>query len=78
MNESLESYTICVVDDDEAVRVALTRLLRGDGWRVASFESAEAFLADWNRAHLVCLVLDVDLPGLDGLAHHGERRSKPR
>jgi FixJ family two-component response regulator len=59
--------TIFLVDDDAAVRKSLSRTLREDGWKVETFESAEAFLARPDRAARGCLVLDVTMPGLDGL-----------
>ena len=62
------AHTIFVVDDDAAVTRALARLLRADGWRVKTFGSAEAFLAARDAEVSGCLVLDVNLPGLDGLA----------
>lgn len=68
MTADSPTETIFVVDDDKAVLKAIERLLRADGWRVKSFHSAEAFLAEWDAASLGCLVLDVNLPGLDGLA----------
>jgi FixJ family two-component response regulator len=62
------NYTVFVVDDDAALARALARILRIDGWSVETFESAEAFLERWKSNDLGCLVLDVNLPGLDGLA----------
>jgi FixJ family two-component response regulator len=59
--------TIFLVDDNPAVRKALTRALREEGWTVESFDSAEAFLARPDRQARGCLVLDVAMPGLDGL-----------
>ena len=59
--------TIYVVDDDPAVRKSLSRLLRAKGWNVETFESAEAVLAGRGPLPPGCLVLDVALPGLDGL-----------
>src|SRR5450755_2305939 len=61
------TQTVFLVDDDPGVLKALSRVLRADGWSVESFESAEAFLA--RPEHMVegCLVLDVTMPGLDGL-----------
>ncbi|SEA39165.1 response regulator transcription factor [Variovorax sp. YR216] len=59
--------TIYLVDDDPAVRKSLSRMLREDGWNVESFESAEAFLAWPGPKTQGCLVLDVTMPGLDGL-----------
>lgn len=60
--------TVFIVDDDAALRRALARLLREHGWRTADFASAEDFLAQHDAAAPGCLLLDVDLPGLDGLA----------
>ena len=59
--------TVFVVDDDPAVRKALSRVLREEGWNVETFESAEAFVARPDRQAPGCLVLDVTMPGLDGL-----------
>lgn len=60
--------TIFLVDDDPAVRKALSRVLREEGWNVETFESAETFLARGRPQGPGCLVLDVTMPGLDGLA----------
>lgn len=62
-----ETKTVFVIDDDPGVLKALSRVLRGEGWRVETFESAEAFLARRDPQAQGCLVLDVTLPGLDGL-----------
>ena len=68
MSVDISAYAIFVVDDDPAVTKALSRLLRVKGWRVETFASAEAFLAAREPDAAGCLVLDVNLPGLDGLA----------
>lgn len=68
MSVDISAYAIFVVDDDPAVTKALSRLLSVNGWRVETFASAEAFLAERERDAAGCLVLDVNLPGLDGLA----------
>lgn len=60
--------TVFLVDDDVPVLRALARLLREHGFQTALFESAEAFLVQHNASAPGCLVLDVNLPGLDGLA----------
>jgi FixJ family two-component response regulator len=61
--------TVYVVDDDASVRTGLGRLLRAAGYAVEAFDSAETFLARGQRGdQLACLVLDVHMPGLDGLA----------
>ena len=59
--------TVYLVDDDPGVRKALSRVLREDGFGVEAFESAEAFIERPGDGRAGCLVLDVSLPGLDGL-----------
>lgn len=59
--------TVFVVDDDHSVRKALERLLRLKGYQVESFGSAEEFLQEEINAQIACLVLDINLPGLNGL-----------
>lgn len=60
--------TINIVDDDEAVRRGLSRLLKSAGYEENAFASAQAFLAsDEFRQKPACLVLDVQMPGLNGL-----------
>ena len=58
---------VYVVDDDAAVREALTNLLRSVGWNVRAFASAQEFLSGTRRDVPSCLVLDVRLPGSSGL-----------
>ena len=60
--------TVFLVDDDDGVRQAVARVLREAGWNVQAFASAEAFLARPVGGAGHCLVLDVSMPGLDGLA----------
>jgi FixJ family two-component response regulator len=60
--------TVFIVDDDPQVHKAMARLLRAHSFEVRTFDSAEAFLAHRDRSMPGCLVLDVRLPGLDGLA----------
>jgi FixJ family two-component response regulator len=60
--------TVFVVDDDAVLRRALVRLLRANDWRTADYASAEDFLMQRDPNAPGCLVLDVSLPGLDGLA----------
>ena len=56
-----------VVDDDISVRESLELLIRCEGWQPETFASAQEFL-DRPRALVPsCLVLDISLPGLDGL-----------
>jgi FixJ family two-component response regulator len=60
--------TIFVVDDDLEMRELLVRLLEPLDMPVATFGSAESFLAAHRPQHAGCLVLDVRLPGMDGFA----------
>lgn len=59
--------TVFVVDDDPGVLKALTRLLQSSGYSVAAFQSPLAFLNDHDPVAPGCLVLDVAMPGLNGL-----------
>jgi FixJ family two-component response regulator len=58
---------VLVVDDDVSVREALESLIRSAGLRVETFASAQEFLAHPRVDAPSCLVLDVQLPGLNGL-----------
>jgi len=58
---------VFVVDDDASVREALERLVRSAGLRVEAFASAEEFLIRPRADAPSCLVLDVQLPNLNGL-----------
>jgi FixJ family two-component response regulator len=59
---------VYLVDDEPAVRKALGRLLRSAGVEVATFGSAEEFLGALEEEAAGCALLDVAMPGLDGLA----------
>jgi FixJ family two-component response regulator len=59
--------TVFVVDDYAPVRRSISRLLRGAGFFVAAFSSAEEFLARYDPQVLGCLVLDVAMPAVNGL-----------
>jgi FixJ family two-component response regulator len=61
------SSTVFVVDDDLSVLRALTRLLRAEGLGVRCFASPRTFLAEHDAAIPGCAVLDIAMPGLDGL-----------
>ena len=69
MNKPVNSGvpTIFVVDDDPAVLKSLGRLLRSAGLHVETCNSPQDFLARHNPALPGCLVLDVAMPGLNGL-----------
>jgi FixJ family two-component response regulator len=64
---SSQPPTVAVVDDDEAVRHALSNLLASLDLGVATFASAEAFLASPACRDAACLIADVQMPGMSGL-----------
>jgi FixJ family two-component response regulator len=56
---------VFLVDDDEAVRDAVTTALRAAGFGVAPFGSARQFLEAYRAGQRGCLVVDIDLPGVE-------------
>ncbi len=60
-------FTISVVDDDTGVLKALSRLLRANGFSIQTFSSSEEFLHQRDPMVPGCAILDVSMPGLDGL-----------
>jgi len=64
---SQDKPIVFVVDDDISVRESLELLIRSEGWQVETFLSAQEFLNHPRAVVPSCLVLDVSLPGLNGL-----------
>ena len=60
--------TICVVDDDQAVRAGLANLLEASGYNALFFDSGEAFLASPQRNEVDFAIFDIKLRGMDGFA----------
>ncbi len=58
---------VYVVDDDDAVRDALTMMLEAAGHDAAAFSSGEDFLDACSTDMMGCLILDLNMPGMDGL-----------
>src|SRR2546429_8672060 len=62
-----EDIVVSIVDDDISVRRSTRRLLRSSGFRAEAFASAEEFLDSKSRAETACLILDLRMPGMNGL-----------
>lgn len=62
-----DQYIVMIVDDDELVRKAARRLIKSYGFPVETFASADDFIASGRLSATACLVLDVQMPGLNGL-----------
>lgn len=60
--------TVAVIDDDASIRAALGQLLRLASFQGLTFGSAEEYLASDQRSVVACLVVDVNLPGMSGVA----------
>jgi FixJ family two-component response regulator len=61
------SRLISIVDDDDSLRNSLANLIRSAGLRTQGFASAEAFLDSEHARETACLILDVRMPGMNGL-----------
>lgn len=68
--------TVFIVDDDAAVRDALGLLLSLHGYRTAFFADAAAFLRAWSSELRGCMLLDIRMPGTDGLTLQKMLREK--
>jgi FixJ family two-component response regulator len=58
---------ISVIDDDESVRRTTTLLIESFGFRAAAYESAESFLRSGQIRDTSCLIVDVQMPSMNGL-----------
>ena len=58
---------IRIVDDDAAVLEGLAFILEGEGWKVRTYDSAEKFLREDAPSVPGCLILDINMPGMNGL-----------
>ena len=59
--------TVCIVDDDDAVRDSMRALLESYGHPVRDYPSAAAFLDDLPNPEPGCLLVDLHMPGMSGL-----------
>ena len=77
MSDATDSgCTVFIVDDDEPMRDSLALMLGLLGYRAASFASAEAFLAAYQKKWTGCVVADLKLPGKSGLELQAELRAR--
>lgn len=69
---SIEDQIIFIVDDDARIREALGELLASHGLRTVAFESARDYIAADKPDLPACLILDVELPDINGLELQGQ------
>jgi len=62
-----ENLIVSIVDDDVSVRRSTRRLLRSSGFQAEAFASAEEFLDSKSAGETACLILDLRMPGMNGL-----------
>lgn len=62
--------TVFIIDDDDSVRKSLMRLLSSANIHHESFDCAEAFLSRENYTGIGTIILDIHMPGLDGMSLH--------
>lgn len=67
-----ENKLVHIVDDEESIRRSLDFLLRTAGFRVEKWPDGESFLKDADRSAPGCVLLDVRMPGMDGLQVQSE------
>jgi FixJ family two-component response regulator len=67
---------ISIIDDDESVRRTTKLLIESFGYRAAGFESAESFLTSSQLHDTCCLVLDAQMPDMNGLQLQGRLASE--
>lgn len=67
MNNKTAPETVCIIDDDYAVRDSLEALLSSIGYNVATFPDAATFLEDYSPQNIRCALIDVRMPGMDGM-----------
>lgn len=62
----MDTIWVAVIDDEESVRRAVTRLLRMDGLAVRDFATGAAFLTALQGSRPACVILDLHMPDLSG------------
>jgi FixJ family two-component response regulator len=72
MGVQMTGGLISIVDDDESIRRTTTFLVESFGFRAAAFESAERFLKSGELHETSCVIVDVQMPGMNGLQLQSE------
>lgn len=72
-----ERPLVAIIDDDELFRRSIERLVRSVGFAVATFGSAEDFLERGDLDRTACAILDMKLPGMNGLELQQRLISRP-
>ena len=67
MKPNTNQKTVCVIDDDDAVRDSLQALLGVSGAHVETFPNARSFLEAYQPENISCALIDVRMPGIDGI-----------
>ena len=63
----MDKAVITIVEDDASVREAMENLMKAIGYQTVAFESGEAFLDSSATVETACLILDIRMPGMNGL-----------
>ncbi len=66
-NDMQEKATVFIVDDDQAIRDSLSRLMDSIGLATETFADAQAFLDNYDNEKPGCLLLDIRMPGMGGM-----------
>jgi FixJ family two-component response regulator len=61
------ALTVYIVDDDESVRTALSRLMRSAGIESRAYESSERFLEEVRNESYACILVDMTMPRMNGM-----------
>jgi FixJ family two-component response regulator len=65
--QTTETLMVYIVDDDESVRCALSRLMRSAGIENHAYESSERFLAEVRSEGHACILVDITMPRMNGM-----------